>query len=171
MSAGLHKTLNPQGCFRKRRLTNTPRRHRVADGQLSSSYAPLPCFSLFGAASCDVLFRSSCLLERTVCATIGLVVNIISIRRFCDQINVLHIFDPTCIVLKTGSSFKMGPPDHYFLSFVSVSPHDATAKPMASSHHVSPLTRCQLVWRRLCEALRSSSLAGLKCPPLLPRLV
>ena len=37
--------------FRKRRLTNTPRRHRLADGQLSSLYAPLPSFSSFGAAS------------------------------------------------------------------------------------------------------------------------
>ena len=142
MSAGLHKTLNPQGCFRKRRLTNTPRRHRVADGQLSSSYAPLPCFSLFGAASCDVLFRSACLLERTVCATIGLVVNIISIRRFCDQINVLHIFDPTCIVLKLGWRYTTGPPDLFSSSLVPVSPPDATAKPMASSHHFTSL--CQV---------------------------
>ena len=102
---------------------------------------------------------------------IGLVVNRISIRRFCDQIDVLHIFDQTCIVLNSGSSGKMGPPDHYFRSFVSVSPLDATAKPMASSHHFSPLAKCQRVWRRLCEALRSSSLAGLKRPPLLPRLV
>ena len=35
----------------KRCLTNTPRRHRVADGQLSSPYPPSPSFSLFGAVS------------------------------------------------------------------------------------------------------------------------
>ena len=37
--------------FRKRRLTNTPRRHRLADGQLSLVYPPSPSFSSFGAAS------------------------------------------------------------------------------------------------------------------------
>ena len=66
------------------------RRHRTAlriDGQLSSLYAPSPSFSSFGAA-CDVLFRSSCLFERTLtarsvrCPSIGLVVNIMYIRRF-----------------------------------------------------------------------------------------
>ena len=172
VSACPQKTPNLRDGFRTRRLTNTPRRHRVADGQLSSSYAPLPCFSLFGAASCDVLFRSSCLLERTVCATIGLVVNIISIRRFCDQINVLHIFDQTYIVLKSGWSSTMGPPYRLSSSPVFVSPPDATAKPMASSHHYTPLVKFQVVWRRLYQALRSSSsLAGQKHPSLLSRLV
>ena len=32
-------------------MTNTPRSHRLADGQLSSLYGPLPSFSSFGAAS------------------------------------------------------------------------------------------------------------------------
>ena len=118
----------------------------------------------------DVLFRSSCLLERTLCAypRIGLVVlaNIMCIRRFCDHTNVLHTFDQTCIVLKSGSSSTTGPPDRWSSSFVSVSPPDATAKPMASSHHFSPFAKLQLVWRRLCEALRSSSLTGLKHPSL-----
>ena len=40
-----------RGDFRKRRLTKTPRRHRLADGQLSSLYAPLPSLSSMGAAS------------------------------------------------------------------------------------------------------------------------
>ena len=35
----------------KRRVTNKPRRHRLADGQLSSPDPPLPSFSSFGAAS------------------------------------------------------------------------------------------------------------------------
>ena len=51
VSAYFQKTPNLRRCFRKRRLTNTPRRHRLADGQLSSLYAPLPSFSSFGAAS------------------------------------------------------------------------------------------------------------------------
>ena len=45
------KTPNLRGGFRKRRLTNTPRRHRLADGPLSSLYAPSLSFSSFGAAS------------------------------------------------------------------------------------------------------------------------
>ena len=45
------KTLHLRGVFRKRRLTNTPRRHRLADGQISSLYTPPPSFSSFGAAS------------------------------------------------------------------------------------------------------------------------
>ena len=47
-------------------MTNTPRRHRLADGQLSSLYPPSPTFSSFGAASCDiVVFPSSSLVEHT----------------------------------------------------------------------------------------------------------
>ena len=49
----------------------TPRRHRQADGQLSSLYAPSLSFSLFGATCDDVLFYSSCRFERTLCATRG----------------------------------------------------------------------------------------------------
>ena len=50
-SACPQKTPTLRGGFRKRRLTNTPRRHRLADGQLSPLYAPLPRFSSSGAAS------------------------------------------------------------------------------------------------------------------------
>ena len=50
VSACLQKTPNLRDGFRKRRLTNTLRRHRLADGQLSSLYAPLPSFSSFGVA-------------------------------------------------------------------------------------------------------------------------
>ena len=49
VSACSLKTPNPRGGFRKRRLTNTTRRHRLADGQLTSLYAPLPSISSFGA--------------------------------------------------------------------------------------------------------------------------
>ena len=51
-------------CFLKGRLTNIPRRHHLADGQLSSLYAPSPSFSSFGAS--DVLRYSSCLFECTL---------------------------------------------------------------------------------------------------------
>ena len=34
--------------------------------------------------------------------SIGLVVKIMYISTFCDHINILHIFDHTCIVLKSG---------------------------------------------------------------------
>ena len=48
---------------------------------------------------------------------------------------------------------------------------DAIAKPMTSSHYFTPLAKFQIIWRRLCEALlSSSSLACQKHPPLLSRL-
>ena len=71
-------------------------------------------FQLVWRRLCDgVLFRSSCFFQRTLCATrgSGWVVNMICIRRFCDHVNVLNIFDRTCIVLKSGSSSMMDPPD------------------------------------------------------------
>ena len=46
-----------------------PRRHRLADGPLSSLQAPSPSLSSFGVACIDVLFHSSCLFQRTLCAT------------------------------------------------------------------------------------------------------
>ena len=43
---------------------------------------------------------------------------------------------------------------------------------MASYNDLTPLAKFQLVWRRLCEALLSSSpLAGQKHPPLLSHLI
>ena len=50
------KTPYLRGGFRKRRLMNTPRRHRLSNGQLSSLYVPLPSFSSFGAASVMMCF-------------------------------------------------------------------------------------------------------------------
>ena len=50
-SACTQKAPNLLRCFLKRRLTNTSRRHRLADGQLSSLYPPSPSFSSFDAAS------------------------------------------------------------------------------------------------------------------------
>ena len=45
------KTPNLRFCFLKRRLTNTLRCQRLADGQLSSPYPPSPSFTSFGAAA------------------------------------------------------------------------------------------------------------------------
>ena len=71
-SACPQKTPTLRGGFRKRRLTNTPRRHRLADGQLSPLYAPPTTFQLVWGRLCDdVLLRLSCLFERTLCATRG----------------------------------------------------------------------------------------------------
>ena len=50
-SACTQKAPNLRCCFLKRRLMNTPRRHRLADRQLSSRYPPSPSFSSFGSAS------------------------------------------------------------------------------------------------------------------------
>ena len=78
--------------------------------QLLITLRTLTKFQLVWHHLCDfVLARSSCLFERTltaVCAlqSIGLVVNQIYTRRFGDHVNVLHIFDQTCIVLKSGWS-------------------------------------------------------------------
>ena len=174
VSACTQKAPNLRFCFLKRRLTNTPRRHRLADGQLSSLYAPLPSFSSFGAASvmmcCSARPASSSAPSVLPEDRIGR--NIIYIRRFCDHINVLHIFDQTCIVLKSGWSSTMGLP-HRWSSSLSPS-HPSTPPPSRWSAVTTlpPLAKFQLVWLRLCEALRSSSsLAGQKHPSLLSRLV
>ena len=82
VSACPQKNPNLRCGFRKRRLTNTSRHHRLADGQLSSLYAPPPSFSSFGAASvmmcCSArLASSSAPLRPSVhYPSISLVVNI-----------------------------------------------------------------------------------------------
>ena len=144
MSACLHKNLNLRGRFRKRRLTNTPRRNRLADGRpyrsthpyhVSARLAPplVMCFSACAVSS-----------KRTVHPRIGLVVSTIFIRRFCDPNKCPFIVSTRFnIVLKSGLSFKMdrmttsSPP-------VSVSLPDSIANLMASSHHFSPLAKCPL---------------------------
>ena len=151
--------------FVKWRLTNTPRRHRLADGQLSSLYAPPPSSSSFGAASvmmcCSARPASSstplrpCVLPED---RIGLKYNIHSYILW--SYNVFHIFDQTSIVLKSSwSSTLRSNPRRHRQVVDQLSP-------------TYPLAQLQLVWRRLCEALRSSSsLAGQKHPSLLSRLV
>ena len=67
---------------------------------------------------------------------IGLVVNKIYIRIFCDHVNVLNIFDQ-----KSGCSSTMGTPHRWSSSPIFVSRPDATTKPMTSSHHFAPPRR------------------------------
>ena len=98
-SACPQKTPNLRGGFRKRRLTNIPRRHRLADGQLSSLYAPLPSLSSSPLWWCAIRLVLPLWAHPLCYPRIELVVNIICIRRMCDHINVLHIFDQTCTVL------------------------------------------------------------------------
>ena len=90
-----------------------PRRHHLADGPLSSLYALSPSLSSFGAASAMM-----CCSARPASSSAPSVLpehrirrNIIYIRRFCDHINVLHIFDQTRIVLKLGWRSTTGPAD------------------------------------------------------------
>ena len=97
-------------CFPKRRLTNTRRRHRLADGHLSSLYPPSPSFSLFGAASVMLGFSppassSTPLRPSVYYRIISLVINIIYIRTLCDLLYVLYILDPTCILLWSQARF------------------------------------------------------------------
>ena len=112
----LSENSEPTMCFSQTTLDEKPRRQRLADGQLSSPYTPPLSFSSFGAASVIMHVVPLVLLLRVhpygrVCyPRIGLVVNMMYIRIFCDHINVIHIFDQTCIVLKSGWSSTMGPP-------------------------------------------------------------
>ena len=96
-----------------------PRRHHLADGPLSSPPCRWPTlitltkFELVWRRLCDdVLFRSSCLLSApSVLPEDRIRRNIIYIRRFCDHINVLHVVDQTCMVLKSCWRSTTGPPD------------------------------------------------------------
>ena len=101
---------------------------------------------------------------------IGLVVNKIYIRIFCDHVNVLNIFDQ-----KSGCSSTMGTPHRWSSSPIFVSRPDATTKPMTSSHHFAPPRRVSvrlapLVWSsavflvpRWSETSISAVSSGRKC--------
>ena len=70
------KAPNLPFCFLKRRLTNTHRHHRLADGQLPSRNPPSPSFGLFGVVSvmlgCSPPASSSALLQPRVYYPISL---------------------------------------------------------------------------------------------------
>ena len=103
-----------------------PRRHHLADGPFSSLYAPSPSLSSCGAASVMM-----CCSARPASSSAPSVLPedrvLIYTRRCCDHINVLHIFDETCIVLKLGWRSTTGPPDLWSCTLIPGSPSDATA--------------------------------------------
>ena len=87
---------------------------------------------------CSLPASSNTSLRPSVCyPSISLVVNKVCIRIFCDHLNALYIFDPTCIVLNSGWSATARMP-RLVVSPPSLSPPDATAKSMATSHHFTP---------------------------------
>ena len=172
------RTPNLRCRFLKRRLTNTPRRHHLADDQRSSLCRPSARFSSFGAASCDVLFRSSCLFEHTLAASvhypgISLVVNVKHILTFCEHTIVLVIFDQTdCIVLKSGwsSTARMPASSLVLLPCVRLTPrrHRQTDGQLSLLHLPSPIfssfgaacvkLSCLLRWSETFVSAVSSSL-------------
>ena len=72
--------------------------------------------------------------------SISLVVNIMYVQKNCELLNSLYIFDQTLLyrfevrleLYAANARLVVSPPS------VSVSPPDATAKPMASSHRFTP---------------------------------
>ena len=97
-----HRRSEPTRWFSQMTPDEHPRRHHLADGPLSSLYAPSPSLSSFGAASVMM-----CCSARPAFSSAPSVLpedridrNIIYLRQFCDYINALHIFDQTFIVSK-----------------------------------------------------------------------
>ena len=134
---------------------------------MASSHHPTsPIFSSCDAACvmlcCSVLPSSSStpLRPSVYNASISLLVNIISIRTVCDNLDVLYISTrQACIVLKSGwsSTARMR---RLIVSPPALSRHPTTTPPSRwlAPTTLPPLAKFQLVWRRLCEALLSSSL-------------
>ena len=120
-----------------------PSRHHLADGPLSSLYAPSPSLSSFGAASVMM-----CCSARPASSSAPSVLPEDRIGRTIIHCLILwpykfiSYFRQTCIVFKLGWRSTTGPPDFWSSSLVPDSPPDATAEPMASSHHFTPL--CQV---------------------------
>ena len=106
--------------------------------------------------------------------SISLVVNVMYIQTFCENINVLFIFDQADMYrfevrleLYVATASIVIPP--------SLSPSPPPTPPPSrwpALTTLTPLAEFQLIWHLLCEALLfSSSLARQKHPSLLSRLV
>ena len=150
--------------------------HSTHPRQVSVRLAPPLCY---------VLFRSSYLFEHTLTPSvhyppsISLAVNIMYIQTFCGHLHVLYIFDPTYSYrFEVGFEVRLElkrANAHLIVSPPSLSPsHPPKPSPSRwpALTTLLPLAKLQLVWRRLCETLlSSSSLAGQKHPSLLSGLV
>ena len=158
-------------------MTITPRRHRLADSQLSS-LPTLAKFQLVFRRLCDVLCRSSCPFEHTLTASVHFPsispVDIMYFKKFVD-IYVLYNFAHTGLYRVEVRLGLHGANARLIVSPLSLSPyHPPTPSPSRWSAlpNLPPLAKFQLVWRRLCAALPSSSfLARQKHPSLLSCLV
>ena len=171
MATCTQNTPNLQCWFLKRRLTNTPRRHRLAGGQLSSLYPPSSSSSSFGPASVMMCSSARPAYSRTPlrssvhCPSISLFVNLMFIQFVCDNLSVL-IFSTmnrqTCLLLKKGWSSAARMPALVDSSSLALS-HPRTPPPSQwpALATLSPLAKFQLVWRRFCEML--CCLVCLKC--------
>ena len=166
-SACIQKTPNLRCRFIKRRLTNTPRRHRLTDGQLSSLDRPSPSVSSFGASpvmlccSAPPAWSSSPLRPSMHYPSTSLVVNIMHIQPFCEHLNILYIFDQTDLYRVEVRLELNGANARLIVSPPSLTPsYPPTPPPSRSPGLITlpPLAKFQLVWRCLCEALLSSSL-------------
>ena len=171
------KTPNLRYRFRKRRLTSIPRHHRLADGQLSSLYLSSPSFSSFGAASAMLCCSSSACSGTPSWPSEyhpSFVENIMCIQTFCEHLNVRYIFDQTklyCVEVRlelNGPNARLivSPP-----SRLRLTPRCHRQSRWPALTTLPPFAKVQIVWRRLWEALLSSSLAGHKHPSLPSRLV
>ena len=162
MSACTQKTPNLLCWFLTRRLTNTPRPHRLADGQLSSLYPPSPSFSSFGAASvilcCSAPPVSSSTPLRTSVhyPSISLLLNIMCSQTFFNHKIVLYTFDQTWLYLfwsQPGSLCRGN--SRLIVSRPSLSlyrPLTTLPNWWPALTDLPPLPKFQLVWRRLCKS-------------------
>ena len=160
-------------------LTNTPPRHRLADGHLSLLCPPSPSFSSFGAGSvvlCSSASSSSSTPLRPSAhyPSASRIVNLMYIQTFCEHLNVLYIFDLTDLYRFEVRLELYADNTRLIGSVPSLSPSRPPTPPPSRWSAVTtlpPLAKFQLVWR-LCEAPpSSSSLAGQKHRSLLSRLV
>ena len=142
--------------FLKRRLTNNPRRHRVADHQLWSLYPHSPSLSSFDAAFVMLCCSASPVCSSTpLTAVCGLpeyqsVVKIMCIQTFCNNPNVLILSTrQTCIALKCrlelsdANAHLVGSPRSLSSSHPPTPPPSRWPALMT----LPTLAKFQLVWR------------------------
>ena len=150
-------------------------------------YPPSPNSSSFGAASVILCCSappacSSTPLRPSVhYPIIRLVVNVVCIQKLCDYLNIIYIFHlNTVYIFDQTDLYRLevrlelyGANSHLVVSRPSLSPsHPSTPPPSRwlALTTLPPAAKFQLVWCRMCEALRSSSFARPKHPSLLSRL-